>query len=112
MSHCGWNSILESLWFGVPIATWPVYAEQQMNAFEMVKELELAVELRLDYREGSKLVTAEELETALRRLMDGGDEVKARVKRMGEKCRTVLLENGSSYTALNSLIEKLTAQIL
>lgn len=112
MSHCGWNSILESLWFGVPIATWPVYAEQQMNAFEMVKELELAVELRLDYREGSKLVTAEELETALRRLMDGGDEVRARVKRMGEKCRTVLLENGSSYTALNSLIEKLTAQIL
>ncbi|XP_023519630.1 UDP-glycosyltransferase 43-like [Cucurbita pepo subsp. pepo] len=112
VSHCGWNSILESLWFGVPIATWPVYAEQQMNAFEMVKELELAVELRLDYREGSKLVTAEELETALRRLMDGGDEVRARVKRMGEKCRTVLLENGSSYTALNSLIEKLTAQIL
>ncbi|CAK9327271.1 unnamed protein product [Citrullus colocynthis] len=112
VSHCGWNSILESLWFGVPIATWPVYAEQQMNAFEMVKELELAVELRLDYREGSKVVTAEELETALRRLMNYDNEVRSRVKLMGEKCRTVLMENGSSHEALNSLIEKLTAQIL
>jgi len=28
VSHCGWNSILESVWFGVPILTWPIYAEQ------------------------------------------------------------------------------------
>lgn len=89
-----------------------MYAEQQMNAFEMVKELELAVELRLDYREGSNLVTAEEIETALRRLMDGSDEIRSKVKQMGEKCRTVLTENGSSDEALNSLIDKLTAQIL
>ncbi|KAF2319833.1 hypothetical protein GH714_019518 [Hevea brasiliensis] len=39
VSHCGWNSVLESLWFGVPIATWPMYGEQQFNAFEMVIEL-------------------------------------------------------------------------
>lgn len=112
VSHCGWNSILESLWFGVPIATWPLYAEQQMNAFEMVKELELAVEIRLDYRKGSKVVTGEELERALRRLMDDNNEVKSRVKRMREKCRVVLVENGSAYNALNSLIEKLTTRTL
>lgn len=39
VSHCGWNSILAGLWHGVPIATWPVYAEQHMYAFEMVNEL-------------------------------------------------------------------------
>ena len=62
ISHCGWNSILESLWHGIPIATWPIYSEQQMNAFEMVKELGLAIEIRLDYREGSDLVLAKEVE--------------------------------------------------
>ncbi|KAJ4702540.1 Glycosyltransferase [Melia azedarach] len=65
VSHCGWNSIMESLWYGVPIATWPIYAEQQLNAFQLVKELRLAVEIRLDYREGSNLVSAEELEKSI-----------------------------------------------
>lgn len=36
-----------------------------MNAFEMVKELGLAVEIRVDYREGSKIVMAEEVERSI-----------------------------------------------
>ncbi|KAK1557993.1 hypothetical protein Q3G72_035503 [Acer saccharum] len=110
VSHCGWNSILESLWYGVPIATWPIYAEQQMNAFQLVKELGLAVEIRLDYREGSDLVLAEELERGLRRLMDNGDVVRTKkVKEMKEKSRMALMENGSSYKSLQSLAKQLVA---
>lgn len=43
-----WFLILESLWHGIPILTWPIYAEQQLNAFKMVREFELAMEMRLD----------------------------------------------------------------
>lgn len=111
ISHCGWNSILESLWYGVPIATWPIYAEQQMNAFEMVKELGLAVEIRLDYREGSDLVLAVEVERGIRKLMDGDHVVRARVKDMREKSRMALMENGSGYQALEDLIEELMPKI-
>ncbi|KAK6240311.1 hypothetical protein SCA6_005700 [Theobroma cacao] len=109
VSHCGWNSILESIWYGVPIATWPLYAEQQMNAFQLVKELELALEIRLDYREGSDLVSPEELERALRRLMEGNDEVRRKMREMKQKSRAALMPNGSSYKSLASLIEELTA---
>lgn len=108
VSHCGWNSILESLWYGVPIATWPVYAEQQMNAFQMVRELGLAVEIRLDYRVGGDLVQAEEVENGVRTLMNLSDEIRRKVKDMREKCRVALMENGSSYTNLMSLIQELT----
>lgn len=107
VSHCGWNSILESLWFGVPIATWPIYAEQQMNAFEMVKELGLAIEIRLDYREGSHLVSAEEVERGIKRLMTKDCEVRAKVKSMRETSRMALMENGSSCESLGSLVEEL-----
>ncbi|KAF2319812.1 hypothetical protein GH714_019268 [Hevea brasiliensis] len=63
VSHCGWNSVLESLWFGVPIATWPMYAEQQFNAFEMVIELGLAVEIKMEYsKESGMMVNCDEIE--------------------------------------------------
>ncbi|XVF71102.1 hypothetical protein PTKIN_Ptkin12aG0008200 [Pterospermum kingtungense] len=76
VSHCGWNSTLESIWFGVPIATWPLFAEQQMNAFELVTELELAVEIKMDYKrerlgnEEIEIVKAEKIERGIRCLME------------------------------------------
>ncbi|KAF3450062.1 hypothetical protein FNV43_RR06141 [Rhamnella rubrinervis] len=92
VSHCGWNSILESLWHGVPIATWPIYAEQQMNAFEMVKELGSAVEIRLDYKEGSDLVSTEEVERGIKKLMECDEEVRRKVKEMRDESRMALME--------------------
>nr|A0A172J2G3.2 RecName: Full=UDP-glycosyltransferase 43; Short=PlUGT43; AltName: Full=UDP-glucose:daidzein C-glucosyltransferase [Pueraria montana var. lobata]AMQ26115.2 UDP-glycosyltransferase 43 [Pueraria montana var. lobata] len=109
VSHCGWNSILESLWHGVPVATWPLYSEQQMNAFQMVRDLGLAVEISVDYRVGADLVRAEEVENGLRSLMKGGDEIRRKVKEMSDTCRGALLENGSSYSNLVSLIQELTS---
>ncbi|THF99169.1 hypothetical protein TEA_010620 [Camellia sinensis var. sinensis] len=112
VSHCGWNSILESLWVGVPIVTWPMYAEQQMNAFEMVVDLNLAVELRLDYRNelgGSggrvELVAAEEIERAVRCVMDGENLVRKRVREMREKSREAVVEGGSSFGSLKRLVD-------
>ncbi|KAI3497441.1 hypothetical protein L1887_40042 [Cichorium endivia] len=106
VSHCGWNSILESLWYGVPIATWPLSAEQQMNAFLMVNELELAVELSLTYRSsGSELVMADQIEGAINWLMDDMNPVRERVKKMSEEGRKALRKGGSSYVTLGKLVE-------
>ncbi|KAL2327494.1 LOW QUALITY PROTEIN: hypothetical protein Fmac_020921 [Flemingia macrophylla] len=105
VSHCGWNSILESLWHGVVIATWPMYAEQKMNAFEMVRELGLAVEIG---GVGGDLVRAETVESGVRTLMEGADEIRRKVKEMREKCREAWMQNGSSYNNLVTLIQELT----
>ncbi|XP_050368845.1 UDP-glycosyltransferase 43-like [Argentina anserina] len=111
ISHCGWNSILESVWYGVPIATWPIYAEQQMNAFEIVKELELAVGIKIEHRDYNDLITAEEVERAVTRLMNGDDSVRKKAIEMKEKSRKAMMENGSSFTSLAHLIDDIMTNI-
>ncbi|XVE72397.1 hypothetical protein DITRI_Ditri11bG0036200 [Diplodiscus trichospermus] len=106
VSHCGWNSTLESIWFGVPIATWPLYAEQQLNAFELVKDLGLAVEIKMDYRKDNlgndevEIVRAETIERGIRCLMEQDSDVRKRAKEMSEKSRKALMNGGSSHSAL------------
>ncbi|EYU42869.1 hypothetical protein ABFS82_13G012400 [Erythranthe guttata] len=116
VSHCGWNSTLESVWYGVPVATFPMYAEQQLNAFQLVKELGMAEEIRINYKidfrgdSPPEIVGAADIEAAIRRLMaaeeeEGGGGVRRKVKEMQSKSRAALLEGGSSYEALSLFIE-------
>ncbi|XP_044488178.1 anthocyanidin 3-O-glucosyltransferase 2-like [Mangifera indica] len=106
VSHCGWNSILESLWFGVPIVTWPMYAEQQINAFQMVKDIGLAVELRLDYKiSGGEVVSGDEIARAIKYVMDRDNEVRKKVKEKSEKSRFTVMEGGSSFAAFGNFID-------
>ncbi|KAL5101456.1 hypothetical protein RYX36_005783 [Vicia faba] len=110
VSHCGWNSILESIYFGVPIATWPLFAEQQTNAFQLVCELKMAVEITLDYRVElmggpNYLLTEDRIERGMRNVLDMDGEFKKKVKEMSEKSRKTILEGGSSYTHLSRLID-------
>ncbi|PWA51922.1 UDP-glycoslytransferase 3 [Artemisia annua] len=110
VSHCGWNSVLESLWYGVPIATWPMYAEQQLDAFQLVKELGLAVEISLDYNQLSKdqsLVSAADIEKGIREVMDTNSEVRSKVMEMKAKSRMALEEGGSSSACLRRLVDDL-----
>ncbi|KAK9152224.1 hypothetical protein Syun_010533 [Stephania yunnanensis] len=109
VSHCGWNSILESFWFGVPILTWPMYAEQHLNAFLLVKELGLSVELKgYDRVSEDDLVKADEVERGVRRFMGGEcEEVRKKVDEMKEKSRRALMKGGSSVVSMKRLIEDL-----
>ncbi|TYH69761.1 hypothetical protein ES332_D05G075200v1, partial [Gossypium tomentosum] len=111
VSHCGWNSILESLWFSVPIVTWPMFAEQQLNAY-MKKELGLAVVMRLDYRKGIRdVVMADEIEEGVRQVMDAGREVRKKVKKTEEMARKAVMNGGSSFNSIGRFIEDMIGNI-
>ncbi|KAJ8749753.1 hypothetical protein K2173_012304 [Erythroxylum novogranatense] len=105
VSHCGWNSTLESLWHGVPIATFPIYAEQQLNAFEMVKELGLAEELKLDYGTNCHLVSSVEIERAVRSLIESENDERKKLKEIKQVARKSVMEGGSSFIATIQFIK-------
>ncbi|CAK7345138.1 unnamed protein product [Dovyalis caffra] len=110
VSHCGWNSILESVWFRIPLATWPMYAEQQFNAFQVVIELGLAVEIKMDYRkefliDDEMILDAKEIERGIKRVMELDDNRLNKLKIMSENSRGALMNGGSSYSFLGNLIK-------
>ncbi|XP_013636987.1 PREDICTED: UDP-glycosyltransferase 71C2-like [Brassica oleracea var. oleracea] len=113
VSHCGWNSILESLRFGVPIATWPMYAEQQLNAFTMVKELGLALEMRLDYvLADGEIVKADEIARAVRSLMEGEDVPRGKLKEIAEAAKEAMMDGGSSFVAIERFIDEVVVSAM
>nr|CAD1842298.1 unnamed protein product [Ananas comosus var. bracteatus] len=68
VTHCGWNSALESIASGVPMIAWPLYAEQRMNAAMLADEAGVALRPQAG---GGGLVGREEVARAIRRLMEG-----------------------------------------
>ncbi|XXG48966.1 hypothetical protein AAC387_Pa02g3273 [Persea americana] len=91
VSHCGWNSILES------VLAWPLYAEQRHNALQLVRDYGLAVELSVDYKDND-WVNAEEIERGVRHLMgetEEGQKVRERVEEMAETSKKAVEEGGS-----------------
>nr|XP_016485120.1 PREDICTED: anthocyanidin 3-O-glucosyltransferase 5-like [Nicotiana tabacum] len=67
LSHCGWNSCIESITNGVPIIAWPLYAEQRQNATMLTEELGVAVKPKV--LPTKKVVEREEIEKLVRSVM-------------------------------------------
>ena len=73
--HCGWNSVLESLAYGVPMLAWPLYAEQRQNAVMLTEGVGAAIRV-------PETKKKEEIAAAVREIMvgqDKGAEVRAKV---------------------------------
>ncbi|XP_015879170.3 UDP-glycosyltransferase 90A1-like [Ziziphus jujuba] len=109
LSHCGWNSVLESICAGVPILAWPMMAEQPLNARMVVEEIKVG--LRVETCDGSVrgFVKWEGLKKMVKELMEGelGKEVRKKVKEVAEMARKAMEDGGSSWRALDSLIDKI-----
>nr|UBR90288.1 UDP-glucosyl transferase [Osmanthus fragrans] len=107
LSHCGWNSVMESLSANVPILAFPMMAEQHLNARLLVEET--GVGLRILPSNGSVrgFVEAKEVEKMVKELMEGemGKELRQKVEDIREAACAATVDGGSSWHSLNSLID-------
>ncbi|GMH26308.1 hypothetical protein Nepgr_028151 [Nepenthes gracilis] len=116
LTHCGWNSMIEGVCAGLPMATWPMFAEQFLNEKLAVQVLKIGVgvgaKVRVQWGEEDEmgvLVKKEDVKRAIEMVMDEGGEGKERRRRareLGEMARKAA-EGGSSYRNLKSLIQEI-----
>ncbi|XP_062218722.1 hydroquinone glucosyltransferase-like [Phragmites australis] len=111
VSHCGWNSTLESVAAGVPMVAWPLYAEQKMNAAILTEVTGVA--LRPAAR-GDGIVARGEVAEAVRELMEGekGSAMRRRARELQEAADRAWSPEGSSRRALGEVAAKWKAALL
>ncbi|KAJ9558933.1 hypothetical protein OSB04_013547 [Centaurea solstitialis] len=105
VSHCGWNSMLESMVGGVAVVGCPQFSEQKMN-MKMVEEVwGNGVKMVAD---GEGVVGREEVKRCLEVAMGDG-EIKRNCERLKTMAMEAVVDGGPSRTNLKRLIEKLKA---
>lgn len=106
LSHCGWNSTLESISYGVPMIAWPLYAEQRMNAAMLAEEVGVAI-WPMGAKKGKKVVGREEIARVVNELMEGeeGKKLRSRARALQESAKKALDFSGSSFQALSRVAE-------
>ncbi|XP_031270539.1 zeatin O-glucosyltransferase-like [Pistacia vera] len=110
LSHCGWNSCMESISMGVPIGAWPMHSDQPRNAVLITQVLKLGIVVR-DWAERHETVTSEVVENVVKRLMASkeGDEMRKRAAEIGGKVRESMDEAGVSRMELDSFVAHITS---
>ncbi|KAK9741352.1 hypothetical protein RND81_03G099200 [Saponaria officinalis] len=109
LSHCGWNSTIESICGGVPILAWPMMAEQHLNARLVVEEMKVG--LRVETCDGKVrgFVKWEGLSKIVNELMkgDAGKEVRKNSRECSLVAKKAVQEGGSSWVSLEKLLNEL-----
>ena len=110
MSHCGWNSCVESLTMGVPVVAWPMHSDQPFNAVLITKLLKVGVAVMEWGQRDESLVTSLMISRAVRKLMDSkeGDEIRKRAEEMGNAVKRSVTEGGDCRLEWDSFIAHIT----
>ncbi|KAL6501219.1 hypothetical protein OROHE_024866 [Orobanche hederae] len=104
LTHCGWNSVMESLCGGVPMLCWPFFADQKLNCRYACEEWGVGMEIGGDVKRG-------EVGFLVRELMDGerGKMLKKRAVEWRDKAAAAITAGGSSSLNLERLISEVLA---
>ncbi|KAI3990095.1 hypothetical protein MKX01_018756 [Papaver californicum] len=92
-THCGWNSIMESIYAGVPMLTFPIHFDQIPNRKLIVDDLKVGMKKFMNINGEAKDVNNE------------AKEMCRRSSELKEMCRRTLAKGGSSDTNLDAFIK-------
>ncbi|GAB4833617.1 hypothetical protein Ancab_031862 [Ancistrocladus abbreviatus] len=108
LTHCGWNSILESIWCAVPLLCYPLYTDQFTNRKLVVDDWKIGINLC----EGS-MVKAEKVSEKIDSLMRGklAEDLKVQVNKVKKTLEDAWASGRSSERHFNHFIEDVNLKI-
>ncbi|XP_049411037.1 UDP-glucose iridoid glucosyltransferase-like [Solanum stenotomum] len=100
LSHCGWNSTLESICKGVPLICRPCFGDQNVNSRYASYVWKVGIVLENKLERG-------EIERVVRKLMvsDEGEQIRQRAMDFKLEMENSVAENGTSYKCLDALVK-------
>ncbi|XP_019186298.1 PREDICTED: UDP-glycosyltransferase 73C6-like [Ipomoea nil] len=117
LTHCGWNSTLEGITAGVPLITWPLFAEQFLNEKFVLNVIGTGVSVgsesimfMLEEDRSKRKVGRENVRSAIERAMEQGKEgnrVREAARKVGEMAKKAVQVGGSSHLNLTLLIQQI-----
>ncbi|XP_042490158.1 UDP-glycosyltransferase 88F3-like [Macadamia integrifolia] len=104
VTHCGWNSVLEAVYAGMPMVAWPLYAEQHLNRAVLVEDMKVAMPIE---QAEDGFVSADEVEKRVRALMDSekGREIREQIGKMRKEAAAAWEVGGTSRVGFTKLTE-------
>jgi UDP:flavonoid glycosyltransferase YjiC (YdhE family) len=101
LTHCGWNSTIESICGGVPVICWPFFAEQQTNCRYACTTWRIGTEVNHD-------VKRDAIEALVKEMMEGdkGKAMRQNAQEWKKKAVEATDIGGSSYKSFERLIEE------
>ncbi|KAK2437927.1 linamarin synthase [Trifolium repens] len=102
LTHCGWNSTLEAISFGVPTICWPFFAEQQTNCRYLCNNWGIGMEINHD-------VKREEITQLVIEMMKGekGKEMRQNSLEWKKNATNATNLEGTSYNNFCKLIKRI-----
>ncbi|GLJ51717.1 hypothetical protein SUGI_1099140 [Cryptomeria japonica] len=107
LTHSGWNSVIESISFGIAMPGWPYFVDQFLNC-RFVKDVwKIGMDFEGVVVDEYRLVSREEVEKGVRRIMEC-EEARQRVLKLKEVTVKAVSSGGSSFRNLNKFIQDIT----
>nr|XP_018630751.1 UDP-glycosyltransferase 92A1-like isoform X5 [Nicotiana tomentosiformis] len=110
LTHCGWNSVLESLSQGVPIISWPLAGEQAFNSKMLMEEMGVCIELTKGVQSVIEKEDVKKVIDIVLSTSGKGKEMKEKANKIGISIREAVKEEkfkGSSVKAMDDFISTL-----